>query len=104
VLHWDRIILYLALVLSNVEYCVQFSAPQYKKNVKLPSSFQKRTTKMMTGLKSMSCEEMLRTLECPSPEKSLRGDLTTLCSSLRKGNRGNYQILLLRNYGRTRTA
>jgi len=72
-----RVLLYSALVKPNLEYYIQTSGPQHRKDVELLEWIQRGTTKMSRGLQNLSYEKRLRELGLFSLEKRLHE--TSLC-------------------------
>ena len=86
--------LYTSLVRPHLEYAVQFWSPYYVKDVNKLESVQRRATKLIPGMRSLSYEERLERLDMfPLKDRRIRGDLIQTFKILKNIDKIHYENL-----------
>ncbi len=86
--------LYTSLVRPHLEYAVQFWSPHYVKDINKLESVQRRATKLIPGIRSLSYEERLRKLDMfPLRDRRVRGDLIETFKILKKIDKIDHESL-----------
>lgn len=79
-LHWEEHCQQVEVILpSNLEHCVQFQAPQYKKDMELLERVHWKALKVINGLEHLIRREAEKHVQ---PEEGSEGGFSTVCSLL----------------------
>ena len=65
----EVILPFYCAVRPHLQYCVQMWSPQYRRDVDLLESVQRRGTKMIPGVENLPCKDRLGKLGLRSLEK-----------------------------------